>query len=264
VQRALVVSIHDVAPASQAQVENIVEQLRQLGVSTCSLLVVPNYHWHGPSLEQPAFCTWLREISELGHEIVIHGFFHERRRRRDETVREKIVTRFYTADEGEFFDIDYATALDLICTAKCDFARHGFHPSGFIAPAWLLGAKAERAAIDAGMTYTTTLDGVRDFAAQRTFDSQSIVYSVRSSWRRAASLIWNRWLLARLTPNELLRISIHPPDIGYPAVWRQIMSFVDHALSSREATTYEKWLRGLMPSETEESRGQSIEVKTFL
>ena len=62
---------------------------------------------------------------------------------------------FYTADEGEFFDLSYATALDLIRDAQHDFAAHGFRPSGFIAPAWLIGAEAERAAIDAGMTYTT-------------------------------------------------------------------------------------------------------------
>ena len=35
-------------------------------------------------------------------------------------------------------------------------------PRGFIAPAWLLGAAAERAAADAEMEYTTRLTGVRD------------------------------------------------------------------------------------------------------
>ena len=40
---------------------------------------------------------------------------------------------------------------------------------GLIAPAWLLGAEAERAVIDAGMSYTTTLRTVRDFASAEPF-----------------------------------------------------------------------------------------------
>src|SRR5439155_1487109 len=152
-------------------------------------------------------------------EPVIHGFFHERARRGNENLREKFVTRFYTADEGEFFDLDYATAQKLICAARDEFVANGFHPVGFIAPAWLMSAEAEQAAIDSGMSYTTTLRAVRDFARQREFSSQSLVYSARSGWRRALSLLWNRWLFRRLTNNQLMRLSIHPSDIEYPEIW---------------------------------------------
>ena len=181
-------------------------------------------------------------MDTLGHEIVIHGFFHERARKKKETAREKIVTRFYTADEGEFFDLDYASALRLIRTAQEDFAAIGLEPSGFIAPAWLLAAEAERAAIDAGISYTTTLRSVRDFVARSEFASQSLVYSVRRAWRRAASLVWNRILFRRLTNNPLLRLSIHPPDVRHPAVWRQILRIVDEALLNRTPLTYREWL----------------------
>ena len=129
------------------------------------------------------------------------------------TTRAKIVTRIYTADEGEFFDLGYDEALRLIQNAREDFETHGFHPTGFIAPAWLLGEEAERAVIDAGMSYTTTLRTVRDFGGNRTIPSQSLVYSVRSGWRRLSSLAWNRSLFRRLTTNPLLRLGIHPPDI---------------------------------------------------
>ena len=241
-ERALVVSVHDVAPATQAPVAKILEELTRHGVTTCSLLVVPDYHRRGRSLADPEFCGWLQRMEASGHEVVIHGFFHERRRRTDETALAKLITRFYTADEGEFFDVRYAAALDLIRDAQHDFADHGFRPGGFIAPAWLLGADAERAAIDAGMTYTTTLRTVRDFAAHREFASQSLVYSVRSGWRRAASLRWNRWLLGRLRKNELLRLSIHPPDISHAAIWRQILAIVEEVVRSRTPMTYREWL----------------------
>ncbi len=252
VQRALVVSIHDVAPSTRAKVEKILAQLAGHRVHACSLLVVPDYHRQGRSLADPGFRSWLQELVANGHEIVIHGFFHQRARRNDENARAKIVTRMYTMDEGEFFDLEYDKALRLIQNAREDFETHGFHPSGFIAPAWLLGAEAERAVIDAGMSYTTTLRTVRDFGRRRTIPSQSLVYSVRSGWRRLSSLAWNRSLFRRLTTNPLLRLGIHPPDIDHRAIWKQIGEIVREALLDRQAMTYREWLT-VIPSVVERS-----------
>jgi predicted deacetylase len=242
VQRALVVSVHDVAPVTQARVAEIVRQTSALGVATASLLVVPNYHRQGASMANRDFCAWLQGLEEKGNEIVLHGFYHERTRRPNESPRDKMITRFYTADEGEFFDLGYGEALALIEQAQQDFAAQGFRPRGFIAPAWLLGTEAERAVIDAGMTYTTTLRRVRDFVAREEVSSQSLVYSVRSSWRRGVSLGWNRWLFSRLTNNALLRLSLHPPDISHAAISRQIEEVITRALRDREAMTYQAWL----------------------
>ena len=194
-------------------------------------------------MADPGFCSWLQKMEANGHEVVIHGFFHQRTRRKKESARAKIATRFHTADEGEFFDLSYADALRLIREARQDFETHGLYPHGFIAPAWLLGGEAERAAIDAGMEYTTTLRTVRDFAARQNFTSQSLVYSSRSAWRRGMSLAWNRSLFRSLTRNPLLRLGIHPPDIAHRAIWRQIVKIIDQALGDRQAMTYQDWLR---------------------
>jgi uncharacterized protein len=242
VHRALVVSIHDVAPSTRAKVEEILAALARHQVHACSLLVVPDYHRQGRSLADPGFRAWLHDLAANGHEIVIHGFYHQRARRNDEKARAKIVTRIYTADEGEFFDLGYDKALRLMQEALDDFETHGFHPTGFIAPAWLLGAEAERAVIDAGMNYTTTLGTVRDFGGGRIIPSQSLVYSVRSGWRRVSSLVWNRSLFRRLTTNPLLRLGIHPPDFDHPAIWEQIGRIIDEALRDRRAMAYHAWL----------------------
>ncbi|HEY3662702.1 MAG TPA: polysaccharide deacetylase family protein [Chthoniobacterales bacterium] len=241
-QRALVVSIHDVAPSTREKTEQILAHLAQHRVEVCSLLVVPDYHHEGLSLADPDFCSWLLEMARTGHEIVIHGFFHQRSRRPGEDTQSKLITRFYTADEGEFYDLGYGEALRRISLARDDFERHGFRPRGFIAPAWLLGAEAERAAIDAGMSYTTTLRTVRDFALKRTVLSQSLVYSVRSGWRRTMSLAWNRSLSRRLASNPLLRLGIHPPDLDHPAIWGQITALIDEVLRDRQPMTYADWL----------------------
>ncbi len=145
-REALIVSVHDVAPATRAAVEKIVAELSRHHIPVCSLLVVPNYHHRGSSTEDRGFVRWLQDLEAQGHEIVIHGYFHERPRRNGEGLPEKFFTRLYTRDEGEFYDLDYDEAFRRITQAREEFARAGLTPRGFIAPAWLLGPAAERAA----------------------------------------------------------------------------------------------------------------------
>ncbi len=239
---SLVVSIHDVAPSTQAVAEKIVAELSRRGVTACSLLVVPNYHHAGSVVDNRELAMWLRELEGRGHEIVIHGYFHDRPRRVGESPREKFVTRFYTDDEGEFFDLSYDEALRRIAQAREEFRSLGFASRGFIAPAWLLSAEGERAATDAGMEYTTRLGSVRDLQSSTTFAARSIVYSVRNQWRRTASLAWNAALFFAVKQQPLLRLSIHPPDFAHREIWNQILRFVDQTLVGRSATTYAGWI----------------------
>jgi predicted deacetylase len=239
---SLVVSLHDIAPSTRATAEKIVSELSRRGVTTCSLLVVPNYHHAGSIAADRELGIWLRELEGRGHEMVIHGYFHDRPRRANETSREKFMTRFYTDDEGEFFDLSYDEALRRITRAREEFASIGLAPRGFIAPAWLLSSAGERAAQDAGMEYTTRLGSVRDLRGQRNFAARSIVYSVRNSWRRTASLAWNAAIFPALNQQRLLRLNIHPPDYTHREIWNQILGFVDQLLIGRNATTYAAWI----------------------
>jgi hypothetical protein len=90
------------------------------------------------------FVSWLRNLESDGHEIVIHGYFHERHGGANETLRDKFVTRFYTHNEGEFYDLDYKEALRRITNARDEFRGSGLSPRGFVAPAWLLSSEGER------------------------------------------------------------------------------------------------------------------------
>ncbi len=239
---ALVVSVHDVAPSSQQTVDAMISEFARRGVRCCSLLVVPNYHHQGPGMKNRPFVSWLRDLEASGHEIVIHGYFHERSRRPGESTGEKLLTRFYTQDEGEFFDLGYDEAFQRIAAARDEFRAVGLKPRGFIAPAWLLSAEAERAARDAEMEYTTRLATVRDLRSGTNFPARSLVYSVRNRWRRATSLAWNATLAQVLRSAPLLRLSVHPPDYGHPAIWQQIIDLVRNMDEVRTPTTYQDWL----------------------
>ena len=239
---SIVVSLHDVAPSTQQIANTIISELARHGVRVCSILVVPDYHHEGLFAKDPQFVSWLRGLEADGHEIVIHGYFHERPRRAKETLRDKFLTRFYTQHEGEFYDLGYDEALRRIAGARDEFRAHGLKPRGFVAPAWLLGDEAERAAADAQMEYTTRLRTVCDLRSGNVFPARTLVYSVENNWRRAVSRTWNAAMFQFLKSKSLLRISIHPPDYFHPAIWRQILALIAATSSVRTATTYQDWI----------------------
>lgn len=239
---ALIVSIHDVSPHTWAVCRAILADLRVAGVSRTSLLVIPDHHRRGHFLDDAGFCEWLKEQAQAGHEIVAHGYFHQRERREGESAREKMITRVYTADEGEFFDLGEDEAAEKLQRALANFAQIDLHPTGFIAPAWLLSAAAETAARKAGFRYTTLLREIRDLTTGETHLSQSLVWSTRSGWRRIVSLGWNSFLRWRLRANPVIRLGIHPPDWEHPALRRQILRFVRELRTERTVETYAEWV----------------------
>lgn len=243
--KEMVVSIHDVSPRSREACDAMLNDLARLNITRTSLLVVPDHHHRGHFLDDPDFCRWLAARAARGHEIVIHGYFHQRERVAGARLRDRFMTQVYTAGEGEFFDLSHAEAAALIGRAQSDFDR--FHreyapdvapPVGFIAPAWLLGAEAGAAVRDAGLWYTTRLATFENLRTGQTIHSQSLVYSPRSAWRRLASRGWNAWLARRLRSNPLLRLGLHPPDRDFPALWNQILQLAAAARNERDVATY--------------------------
>jgi hypothetical protein len=236
------VSLHDVSPVTREDCAAVLAELGSLGLPCASLLVIADHHRRAPMLADAEFGPWLREQTAAGHEIVVHGYHHQRARHDGESLRAKTTTRFYTADEGEFYDLDHAGTTALVAKARAEFQQLGVPTAGFIAPAWLLSREAETALRDSRCEYTTRLGSVLDLRTGRAFASQSLVWSVRSAWRRQMSLAWNALLFRRLRTNPLLRISIHPADLQHAQVWQQICELVTRALAEREALTYLAWL----------------------
>ncbi|GEM_PF-54155 len=241
--RSLVVSIHDVSPMTQEVTTKIMAELAEIGVHRLALLVVPNHHCKGHFLDHPDFCLWLQAQARAGHEIVVHGYHHRRDQRPGETFRQKVATQYYTAGEGEFYDIAGADALRIVSQARQEFRKLGLSTKGFVAPAWLLSEGADRALQRLGVCYTTRISGLFDYTTGTQHHSQSLVWSSRSAWRRGMSLLWNAYLFRRLHSTPLLRIGIHPPDFQYPGLWKQIKTLAGRALKDRVATTYAAYLR---------------------
>ena len=241
--RSLVVSLHDVSPRTRAACMRAIDELGALGVHRTSLLVIPDHHHGSPIRNDPALCVWLGKLARNGHEIVMHGYHHQREPREREGLVQRLTTSVYTAGEGEFYDLDRESARALVQKARADLQNAHLDPRGFIAPAWLLSRASEKALRDEDCEYTTRLGSVVDLKTQHHFRSQSLVWSVRSAWRRVTSRVWNALLFRRLAHHPLMRISVHPADLDHPAIWAQIKSLITRALADREPVTYLDWVQ---------------------
>jgi uncharacterized protein len=243
--KSLVVSLHDVSPLTQTWCQEILAQLRQLGIGQTSLLVIPNHHQRAPIAENPGFQSWLTQMIEAGHEPVLHGYFHQRKKRNADSILAKLTTEIYTAGEGEFFDLSTVEASTRAQRGLEDLAFLPRKVVGFIAPAWLLGADAEIAIRKLGFSYTTRLDRVQTFDRFADIRSQSLVWSTRAPWRAMTSLWWNRGLALGLARARLIRIGIHPSDLQNSAVWTQVRRLVAASRRSRDCLTYAQFVETL-------------------
>jgi predicted deacetylase len=243
--KSLVVSIHDVTPATRERTQRILSDLKSAGLDRASLLVVPDHHHRGVVSGDAEFSKWLAAACAQGHEAVLHGYFHLRENRRTDGPIKRLITRSYTAGEGEFLDLERPAARDLLERGRSAVESCGVCVSGFIAPAWLLGAEAEQAVREAGFQYTTRIATVSDFVTGAVHGSRSQVWSVRAGWRRTCSITWNALLFQKTLRHRLTRIGIHPPDWDHPRIREQILKIAGMALAGREAMTYEGWLAGM-------------------
>jgi predicted deacetylase len=240
--RALVVSVHDVSPLTWASCDKIVQSLRSLGVSVGSLLLIPNHHGKAPIRENAEFKEWISDLVRQGYEPVLHGYFHARTPKPTDAGITKLTTQFYTAGEGEFFDLSRDEATNRLRRGIDDLSFLDRKLNGFVAPAWLLGFEAEAAVRKIGFSYITNVGSVKVFEGVHNYSSRSLVWSTRAPWRRMVSLAWNQGLVSRLREKPLLRIGIHPADCEIPAVWSHVKSVVSAALQDRTPLSYEKFV----------------------
>ena len=244
----LVVSLHDVHAGSLSLIQDQIKFCEALGVTSFSLLVVPNYHQQGQWNDSPALLEWLKKRQEKGDEIVLHGHYHQRVNQ-PASCRNWFWTRFYTKNEAEFLDLNEGEAEQRIYEGLNSFLAAGFLTPGFIAPAWLMSEDSLKTVFKIGFYYTNTLThllinpallqkGVCQVA------SQSFCYSSRATWRRWLSLVWNRILFYHMANQSFIRLSLHPQDLTFFALRKQIEKILKFFLKRGAIPiSYDKWVK---------------------
>jgi len=227
----LVVSLHDFHPGSRVAIAAQREALHAWGVDRCSILVVPEFHHGLPTETDTPSCEALRQWQAAGDELVLHGYYHDRRGLA-ESWRDLFWTRLYTNQEAEFWNLSPEEAQHRLSAGLEIFQRNRWRASGFIAPAWLLPKNLWPIVARQGFHYTTLLTGIvrwHGSTSEPTVEpTQSLVYSTRAAWRRSTSLAWNAWLARQLqTQNKnCIRLSLHPRDLEFPEIAQQIEQLV--------------------------------------
>lgn len=241
--KSLIVSFHDVHPGGWSAVEHQHDLLSQWGVPVGSYLVVPEFHHQRSSRDDSSFLRAMTGLEQQGNELVLHGYYHDRVGLA-ETWRDLFWTRLYTSSEAEFLNLEDDHASRLLLNGKQLFQDNGWKCHGFIAPAWLLHPPLLSLLAKLGFSYTTLLKKIIPLQPGATaIETQSLCYSTRAAWRRAASLWWNPALYQKVRPLSCLRISLHPNDFLFPAIQNQVERLVKTALQEGFVpTTYASYV----------------------
>lgn len=232
---AVSVVLHDVAPSTWPACETLLNAIDQVAQVPVTLLLVPDHHHRAPVEMAPDFIHAIRQRVARGDEVALHGLHHWDDGPPSRGPREWLTRRVYTASEGEFLALDQAEAQRRLHQGRARLEALGWSPHGFVAPAWLLGSGAWAALRDLRETpfsYTSSRKDIILLPSMTRLAAPSLVFSVRSAWRRQASLIWNTRLLNHVLDHPqrypLLRLGLHPVDAAHPRVVR----FWQHALEA--------------------------------
>ena len=228
-EKKLLLSLHDFHPGSRAQIAAQLEFCLQRCPGHASILVIPEYH-HGPPVEAcPESLRLLEQWQKQGHDLAVHGYFHDRKGLPEGSW---FWTRVYTQQEAEFFRLDPVEAEARIDRALAIWRRQGWAAAGFVAPGWLQEKSTEHILRKKGFAYTCRLTGVMHLAEGRWDGAWAGTYSLRSTWRRALARRWQPLWKAIWGGKDLVRMSLHPTDLEVPFVREQVGSLLEE-LSAR-------------------------------
>ena len=227
---AVHVSIHDVSPAWKGEVELALEACARIGCKP-ALLVVPNFHGEAPLGEDAAFCARLRELQADGHEIYLHGFFHQSRavnRSGASDARWLFAQKVVSGGEAEFSDVTKDEACARLDDGERVLRDAGLRIDGFVAPAWSFPAWLLPMLAERGYAFTEDHLSVYDPRAKKSRPSVVLNYASRSPSRMFSTVAYCR--VAKYARAVLpARIAIHPADYGFALLRHEIEHLLDWA-----------------------------------
>jgi len=217
------VSIHDVSPAWSREIEHALELCAEVGVKP-ALLVVPNFHGRAPLTDAPAFVDRLRTLQDAGHELLLHGYYHQSgvaplthsnggaSRPAPSGLRRFFAQKVVSASEAEFSDVSEAEARRRIDDGLRVLRDGRLVPSGFVPPAWSMPPWMLDVLGSYGLAFTEDHLKVYDPSAKRSRTSVVLNYASRTPSRLVSSVAWVH-IAKRAERIRHARIAIHPADL---------------------------------------------------
>jgi len=277
----LVVSVHDVAPATARATRDWADALDGCGVPL-TFLAVPG-PWRGPGFsaaparhgapgEGPAddgqlgsdpagsqLAGWLRARQERGDEISVHGWLHHADVRG--RLPRRAVGTVVARGCAELWTLDRQTTADRTRQGLQVLAGNGLRVTGCTPPGWLSSRAARAGLADAGLQYVTDHAGLLDLVTGRRWWAPALCHrpatlppgraAVAGPGTGAIALerLGRRVVHAAsrlVAAGRSVRVGLHPDDLDRPGLLATTVDVVRACLATgAEATTYEDVLTRL-------------------
>jgi uncharacterized protein len=234
---SLVVSVHDVAPASAAEMLRWCADVDAFGIPV-SLLVIPG-PWRGQQLaDTPDFARVLRERRDRGDEVMVHGWTHVAGPEGSRTRR--AIGRAVARGAAEFAALDEAQAAERLAAGTSVLAEYGLTTPGFTPPGWLASGAAVHALRDAGFTHTTDHFGVLDLRSGRRHRGFALSHRPGGGLSERIGSAMVEGLARRIASRGgFVRIALHPDDRHRPGLRDATLRAIESALrAGAKAQTY--------------------------
>jgi predicted deacetylase len=221
------VSIHDVAPPFRAEVELALAMAAKAG-ATPALLVVPDYHGHSPLQDDAPFCSFLRERQKAGHEIYLHGLFHDTKTgplAAASGLSSFFAQRVVSQGEAEMSAVSRDEAMRRLDHGERVFRDAGLRVDGFVPPAWSMPRWLCPMLAARGCSYTEDHLRVYSPSEDRVASSLVLNYASRTPMRLWSSVAFCKVAkpLATFAP---ARVAIHPADMRSAFLQREVASLL--------------------------------------
>lgn len=249
----MLVSIHDVTPHFASEVNTILDWALRVGIRP-ALLVVPEYHGEYQLHRDSSFCQMLRQAQTSGHEILLHGYYHDCRtlqacsetdssgggsrglRGATDWARTQFYDHIVSAGEAEFGQLSGPQAEELLDRGERALETCGLTIDGFVAPAWVMPQWLRSLVAKRRWHFTEDHLRVYEPCARKSRLSVLINFATRSNLRLAATVVASR--VGQLAPNSaLVRVAIHPADLHALVLQRRIRRLLQWAARRGVVTT---------------------------
>ncbi len=209
------ISIHDVSPAWEVEVIAAHNAISDWGISSPSLLIVPNYHGRWPLKAYPKFVNRLKSWTRAGSEVLLHGYYHLASTPvpfRNNPVA-WLESRLLTAGEGEFLALSESQVKERVLRGKKELEEIlECRVLGFVPPAWLRQPHLARRLRETGLTHYEGHFYLYNLFKQQRFFVPAITFSARSWLRVCASVGFARVMQKLLRGQCDIRFALHPAD----------------------------------------------------
>lgn len=206
-EKLLVVSLHDVSPKFEKELELIISELNKIKINKKNLLIIPNLNSSFDISKNQNFIKIIKDEQEKGAELTLHGFYHEN--------QEDFLSRFlYFIPVGvnEFGKIDLTKAKKLLGEGANKIKKiFGIKPRGFVPPNWVINKRVQKEVFKQKFDYFTTIKTI-NYPIKKIY---SLAYGFSAGNNVLLSFIirYFSFLRIKFFKSNLIRFVIHPQEV---------------------------------------------------